>query len=33
MYSEPVRREAMEKTRDTGMTTIAAKVILVQEAV
>ncbi|MBM9613971.1 CHASE domain-containing protein [Desulfobulbus rhabdoformis] len=31
MYSEPVRRAAMEKARDTGNTTITGKVILVQE--
>ena len=31
MYAEPVRRAAMSRARDTGMTTIAAKVILVQE--
>ncbi len=31
MYTEPVRREAMAEARDTGTTTIAAKVVLVQE--
>lgn len=31
MYAEPVRREAMDKARDTGLTTIAAKIFLVQE--
>lgn len=32
MYSEPIRRAAMEKARDTGMATMTAKVTLVQEA-
>ena len=32
MYSHPVRREAMERARDTGETTISGKVKLVQEA-
>jgi two-component system, cell cycle sensor histidine kinase and response regulator CckA len=31
MFSEPVRRRAMENARDTGRATIAATVILVQE--
>ncbi|KZD07613.1 CHASE domain-containing protein [Oceanibaculum pacificum] len=31
MFSEPVRREAMERARDTGSTAISGKVILVQE--
>jgi PAS domain S-box-containing protein len=31
MYTEPVRREAMAEARDTGRTTIAARVTLVQE--
>lgn len=31
MYSEPVRHEAMSRARDTGNTTIAARIILVQE--
>lgn len=31
MYSEPVRQAAMEKARDTGMTSITGKVTLVQE--
>jgi len=31
MYSEPVRREAMDKARDENIATIAAKIILVQE--
>ncbi len=31
MYSEPVRRRAMERARDTGKTSITAKVLLVQE--
>jgi len=31
MYSEPVRRAAMDKAIDSGNTTIAAKIILVQE--
>ncbi|MCM2264437.1 MAG: CHASE domain-containing protein [Desulfuromonadales bacterium] len=31
MYSEPVRRAALDKARDTGMTTIAARIFLVQE--
>jgi PAS domain S-box-containing protein len=31
MYAEPVRRKAMAKARDTGLTTIAARVTLVQE--
>ncbi len=31
MYSEPVRRAAMDKAIDSGSTTIAAKIILVQE--
>jgi len=31
MYSEPVRRRAMDRARDTGKTSITAKVLLVQE--
>ncbi len=31
MYAEPMRREAMARARDTGRTTVAAKIILVQE--
>ncbi len=31
MYSEPVRRAAMEKARDSGKAALAAKVVLVQE--
>ncbi|WP_027716622.1 CHASE domain-containing protein [Desulfuromonas sp. TF] len=31
MYSEPVRRKAMDRARDTGKTSITAKVLLVQE--
>lgn len=31
MFSEPVRRTAMERSRDTGKTTISGKVRLVQE--
>jgi diguanylate cyclase (GGDEF)-like protein/PAS domain S-box-containing protein len=31
MYSEPVRRAAMERARDTGLTTLSDKVVLVQE--
>jgi len=31
MYSEPVRRMAMDRARDTGRTSISGKVILVQE--
>lgn len=31
MFSEPVRRAAMERSRDTGKTTISGKVRLVQE--
>jgi PAS domain S-box-containing protein len=31
MYTEAVRRAAMDKARDGGVTTIAAKIILVQE--
>jgi len=31
MYSEPVRREAMSRARDTGQTAISGKVTLVQE--
>jgi len=31
MYSEPVRREAMERARDTGLPTLTGKVLLVQE--
>jgi len=31
MYSEPVRRAAMEQARDTGMVAISGKVVLVQE--
>jgi PAS domain S-box-containing protein len=31
MYSEPVRRAAMERARDTGMASLSAKVLLVQE--
>ena len=33
MYAEPVRRAAMDKARDTGKTTVAARVVLVQEPV
>lgn len=32
MYSEPVRREAMERARDTGLSAMSGKVLLVQEA-
>lgn len=32
MYSEPVRREAMERARDTGKTALSGKVTLVQES-
>jgi signal transduction histidine kinase len=31
VYSEPVRRAAVEEARDTGMTSITRKIILVQE--
>lgn len=31
MYTEPVRRMAMERARDTGQTSVSGKVILVQE--
>ena len=31
MYSEPVRRDAMDKARDKNIASIAAKIILVQE--
>ncbi|WIM06070.1 MAG: CHASE domain-containing protein [Candidatus Nitricoxidivorans perseverans] len=31
MFSEPVRREAMERARDTGQIAMSARVILVQE--
>jgi PAS domain S-box-containing protein len=31
MYSEPVRRAAMARARDTGMTSITTRVLLVQE--
>ncbi len=31
MYSEPVRREAMERARDTGRAALSGRVILVQE--
>jgi signal transduction histidine kinase/ActR/RegA family two-component response regulator len=31
MYTEPVRREAMDRARDTGMPAMSAKVTLVQE--
>ena len=31
IYSEPVRRAAVEEARDTGMTTITRKITLVQE--
>ncbi|MEI6564028.1 MAG: CHASE domain-containing protein [bacterium] len=31
MYSESVRRSAMEKARDTGKSTVSGKIILVQE--
>lgn len=31
MYSEPVRRQAMEQSRDTGSAVLSGKVILVQE--
>ncbi|MEI6209443.1 MAG: CHASE domain-containing protein, partial [Desulfuromonadales bacterium] len=31
MYTEPVRRAALDKARDENITTIAAKIILVQE--
>lgn len=31
MYSEPVRRKAMDKARDTGMASLSGKVVLVQE--
>lgn len=32
MYSEPVRRAAMERARNTGKTSISGKIVLVQEA-
>jgi len=32
MYSDPVRREAMERARDSGQPEISAKITLVQEA-
>jgi signal transduction histidine kinase len=32
MYSEPVRREAMERARDTGQPALSGRVTLVQEA-
>ncbi len=32
MYSEPVRRAAMERARDTGLPEMSGKVLLVQEA-
>lgn len=32
MYSEPVRREAMQRARDTGQPALSGKVLLVQEA-
>jgi CHASE1-domain containing sensor protein len=31
VYSEPVRRAAMEEARDTGTTSVTGKIILVQE--
>ena len=31
MYSEPVRREAMERARDTGLPALSGKVTLIQE--
>ena len=31
MYSEPTRRAALDSARDSGLTTIAARIILVQE--
>src|SRR5690606_16254373 len=31
MYSEPVRREAMERARDSGLPALSGKVTLVQE--
>ncbi|MFZ2268207.1 MAG: CHASE domain-containing protein [Azonexus sp.] len=31
-YSEPVRREAMERARDTGRPALSAKVVLIQES-
>lgn len=31
MFSEPVRRQAMERARDTGLTSVSGKVTLVQE--
>jgi PAS domain S-box-containing protein len=31
MYSEPVRQAAMDRARDTGMTSISGRIILVQE--
>lgn len=31
MFSEPVRRQAMERARDTGEATLSGKVVLVQE--
>ncbi|MBF0509843.1 MAG: CHASE domain-containing protein, partial [Deltaproteobacteria bacterium] len=31
MYTEPIRRAALDKARDEGITTIAAKIVLVQE--
>ena len=31
MFSEPVRRAAMERARDTGMTTVSGKITLMQE--
>lgn len=31
MYSEPIRREAMERARDTGAAALSGKVVLVQE--
>ena len=32
MYSDPVRREAMDRARDTGLAAMSGKVLLVQEA-
>lgn len=32
MFSEPIRREAMERARDTARTSISSKIILVQES-
>lgn len=32
MYAEPVRRQAMERARDTGEATLSGKVVLVQES-